>query len=291
MEASMMRIFKTSSILLAVLLLTTSSVIAQTNEDIILGIFGDEKHATELFIQRLSNEVLEDDQYFAEAYRLIDIELPKFPKRDPELFKEAEWRFFNYRYISGIISARASFIYNSQKELKKMRTKFLNDNPPLYGGNYDTKSMVDQSQIQRQKLIYQHEMEKYDNALKCLKEIYKAYYQRYTELAKASTKLSYWVFNYKIYIDMQSTRDMENYLTTLSDISELAKMDIGAISESEYKWRNFCFHVIMPVFENSRYANPEEGFAGAIGSILEALPGQDQLLSEGKHKINRIKRK
>ena len=73
--------------------------------------------------------------------------------------------------------------------------------------------------------------------------------------------------------------------------TELAKMDIGAISESEYKWRNFCFHVIMPVFENTRYASPEEGFAGAIGAILEALPGQDQLSSGGKHEINRIKRK
>ncbi|MCB5252271.1 MAG: hypothetical protein M0Q99_04220 [Candidatus Cloacimonetes bacterium] len=287
----MMRIYKTSSILLAVFFLTTSSVIAQTNEDIIFRVFGDEKHETELFIQRLSNEVLKDDPYFAEAYRLIDIDLPRLPKRDPELFKEAEWRFFNYRYISGIISARASFVYNSKKELKKMRSKFLNDNPPLYGGNYDTKSMVDQSQIQRQKLIYQREMEKYDNALKCANEIYRAYYQRYTELAKASTKLSYWVFNYKVSIDMQSTRDMENYLTTLSDISELAKRDIGAISESEYKWRNFCTHVIMPVFENTRYASPEEGFAGAIGAILEALPGQDQLSTGGKHEINRIKRK
>jgi hypothetical protein len=84
----------------------------------------------ENYADQLSSQTAQNDPFFQEAYRLIDMQLPTnliYDRRNTgfdaqaELYQQAEQRYFRFQYVLGHIRSRYTLMYENTRAVEKLK--------------------------------------------------------------------------------------------------------------------------------------------------------------------------
>lgn len=234
----------------------------------------------ENYADQLTSLASQNDPFFNEAYRLIDLQLPTnliYDRRNSgftaqaNMYQQAEQRYFRFQYVLGHISARYTLMYETREQLKKLRAEYVRNNPIPYSS--DTRSTMSDQAILRSGQIRQT-IAAYDAAIRFASNLYAAQLNRSGELVESSNakKLTGFVIVYNQNVLRKTEQQIRtDILYQGQNESNRGERDAGGISNNEYRARNFALNILLPIFDSTKGTKPAESLPSALAKILSAL--------------------